>query len=334
MHEIPRRMLAVLGMAAALVLAGTSVVVLAYGQGAYDDGYHVTAEFPRSSQGLYTDGGSTVKLRGLDIGTVDGIELLPDGRAQISLFLDPDVRLPDSALASIEPLSVFGPKFVRIEPGEHERTGPFLADGDAINFTTEPVELTQVLDRATALLDEIDPQEVVSIIDAVAEGVDGLGPQIGTGIDAGATLVGVAAEHVEDTRQFLTDLATVATTAAGSTDAFLSTVSDLRTILSTVNVHEDDLDALLDQTVAISNTFAGLLDDNRYEFGVTVESIAQLIHGVYEESEHIPDLIDLIGTFFGRLSDVIRLPGPEGTTLAGLRGFISLDLCLVYGICP
>jgi phospholipid/cholesterol/gamma-HCH transport system substrate-binding protein len=334
MHEIPRVVLAGIGMAAALLVFGTSVVVLAYGQGAYDDGYHVTAVFPRSSQGLYTDGGSMVKLRGLDIGTVDAIELLPDGRAEITLFLDADIRVADTAVASIEPLSVFGPKFVHIDPGEHERSGPYLADGDEIAFTAAPVELTDVLDGATAVLNEVDPQELVSIVDAVAEGVDGLGLLIGAGIEAGATLVGVAADHVEDTRQFLTDLATVATTAAGSTHAALSTVSDLRTLLATVNEHPDDVGVLLEQTVAISNRFAALLDDNRHEFGVTIESIAQLIHGVYEQSEHIPDLIDLIGTFFGRLSDVIRLPGPEGTTLAGLRGFISLDLCLVYGICP
>src|SRR3546814_1246928 len=74
MQHIPERVRAVFGLAGALALAGTIAVVLAYGQGYYDDGYEPEAVFPSSSQGLFTDGGSSVKLRGVNVGEVSGVE--------------------------------------------------------------------------------------------------------------------------------------------------------------------------------------------------------------------------------------------------------------------
>src|SRR5690606_414886 len=93
------------------------------------------------------------------------------------------------------------------------------------------------------------------------------------------------------------------------------------------------LERLLDATNGISRTFAKLLRDNQGELDVTLRSVGAFINDIHLEAERIPELIDMLGTFFGRLSDVIRFDGPAGTKMAALRGFISLDLCLVYGVC-
>ena len=107
LESVPERYRVGFGLAGALAIAGVITVVLAYGQGAYAKGYEVTAVFPTSSQGLFTDGGSAVKLPGVNVGEVSGIELLDDGRAEVTLFIDDHVRVPDTAMASIEPLSIF-----------------------------------------------------------------------------------------------------------------------------------------------------------------------------------------------------------------------------------
>jgi phospholipid/cholesterol/gamma-HCH transport system substrate-binding protein len=327
-------LLAGIGVAASVLLVGTSVVVLAYGQGYYDDGYELTAVFATSSQGLYTDGGSDVKLRGINVGTVGDIELLDDGRARITLVIDPGVQIADTASATVEPLSVFGPKFVRIDPGEHELTGPFLAEGGEITETSTAVDLIEVIDQATALFERIDPQELVAIIDAVAEGVDGLGPELARTLDATAELVDVAYRHRDDVSVFLTDVASLATASAARGDQLVETVADLRALVPSLNERADDLDGLLAQTTSIATVASELLDEHRDEVDATIRAVAALVHGVYGSSSELPDLLDLVGTFFGRLADVIRVPGPNDSRLAALRGFIAVDPCLVQGICP
>ncbi len=333
MHAVPERHRVGFGMAGSLAIMGLLVVSLAIGRGYYDDGYEVSAVFPTSSQGLFTDGGSVVKLRGINVGQVNGIELLPDGRARVTLFVHDDVRIADTATASIEPLSVFGPKFVRLDPGAHERSGPFLEDGDTIARAQTQRELTDILASATVLFEHLEPTDLIVTIDAIAEGVAGLGPEIGRTIDSSGVLAEVAARHADDIRMFLGDVAALSATFAEHADDSVAIARNVDDLLQTLTDDPERLDRLLDATTDISTTFATLLRDNGESLDVALRSVGSFIAGVDAESDQIPEFLDMIGTFFGRLSDVIRMRGPAGTQMAALRGFIALDTCLVYGVC-
>ena len=332
-HDLPRSLRAACGLAGAVLLAGLTVVALRYGTGYFDGGYDIYATFPSSSQGLYTDGGSDVKLRGVDIGTVAGIELQGDGQVRVRLRIDPGKEVPNTVVASIEPLSVFGPKFVRLLPDAREDTGDALEEGDEVAETLAPVELTDILASATELFDAVDPNDLVTIFRTLADGVGGLGPEIGRTIDASAELLEIGARHADDTRRFLSDLAALSTTLAEHADDARSITDDLAEVLPVLNEQPGRLDELLDATTAISGSFADLLEDNAEELDATIRAVATFIDGVHLRSDQIPEFLHLIDSFFGRLTDVIRFDGPGSAQMAGLRGFIALDPCLVYGVC-
>ncbi len=137
-------MLACVGSVAAVLVAALSVLGIKYGQGEFEPTYEVSAVFPSSAQGVFTDGATDVKLRGVNVGTVSGVELLPDGRARLTLEIDKGIEVPATTSARLEPLSVFGPKFVSLEPGDGEVGGPFLADGGEIAVAETGTELTDV----------------------------------------------------------------------------------------------------------------------------------------------------------------------------------------------
>jgi phospholipid/cholesterol/gamma-HCH transport system substrate-binding protein len=236
-------------------------------------------------------------------------------------------------VASIEPLSVFGPKFVRIDPGAHEDDGPYLAPGDTITDTRTSVELTDTLDNASRLLSNVNPGELASILTAVAESVDGLGAEIGASIDNTAELIGIGAAHAGDLERFLGDVAALTGVAADHADDIVATIDGLSTVLPVFTDDPGQLDELLDVTNRISTTFTGLLEDHEADIDAAIRTLAGFVDGVYQESEDIPEIIDLVGTFFGRLADVIRMPTASGKQMAALRGFVALDLCMVFGIC-
>jgi phospholipid/cholesterol/gamma-HCH transport system substrate-binding protein len=332
-HEHPRWIRAGFGCVGALLLTAVATVVLAYGNGEFDGGYDLRATFPSATQGLYTDGGSDVKLRGVNIGSVSGIELRDDGQVDVTLRIDDGVEVPRSVAATIEPLSVFGPKFVRLQPGAVEGRPGVLSEGDEIAETMAPVELTDILASATRLFEQVDPRDVVVILRTLADGVGGLGPEIGRSIDAGSELLDVGARNVDDTSRLLRDLAALATTLADHADDARSITEDLAGALPVVGEEPGRLDDLLDATTAISASFADLLADNATELDATIRAVATFVDGVHARADQIPDLLHLIDSFFGRLSDVIRFDGPADTQMAGLRGFIALDPCLVYGAC-
>lgn len=322
-------------MAFVVLALGTTVVILNYGQGYYDDGYEIAAIFPASSQGLFTDGGTAVKMRGIDIGSVSDIEVLQGGRARITLFIGDRFEIPAAARASIEPLSVFGPKFVRIDPGPTERTGPFLDDGGEIPLAQTGVasELTEILADASELFERIDTDDVVAIFEAVSEGVVGLGPELEQTVESSAELLGVAGDHTEDLRGFLDDVAGLSAVTASRSGQLVATIDSLNQLLPTLTTRGEDLDQLLAATTSISTDFATLLAEGRDAVDSFMLGTGRFVDGVYQHGERLPEFVDLLGTFFGRLSDIIRFPGPSGTQLTALRGFISLEPCLLLGIC-
>lgn len=326
-------MLACVGSVAAVLVAALSVLGIKYGQGEFEPTYEVSAVFPSSAQGVFTDGATDVKLRGVNVGTVSGVELLPDGRARLTLEIDKGIEVPATTSARLEPLSVFGPKFVSLEPGEGEVGGPFLADGGEIAVAATGTELTDVLDGATELFGSVDPGELVSIFDAVSTGVRGLGDELGSLIDDGTELLGVADANRGRLEEFLPDLRTVTTATASRADTLLRTVDDVRVVSSLLAERDDDLRSLFATSEAVAGRLAGLIDTSAEEIDLSVRAMAAVIRGIYDQRELLPRALDTVGAFFEMLGAGMRLPGPDGKNLTALKGFIVADLCLVYGVC-
>src|SRR3546814_20090926 len=61
--------------------------------------------------------------------------------------------------------------------------------------------------------------------------------------------------------------------------------------------------------------------------------MARMLGTDHADRERIPSMFDAVGAFFDMLGAGMRLPGPDGKKLTALKGFITVDLCMVYGVC-
>ena len=57
----------------------------------------------------------------MDVGRVEAIQLSPGDRAQVTLRLEPGLKLHDDAIASIRTKGIIGDKFVKLSPGSSEK---------------------------------------------------------------------------------------------------------------------------------------------------------------------------------------------------------------------
>ncbi|HET7722890.1 MAG TPA: MlaD family protein, partial [Acidimicrobiales bacterium] len=119
--------------------------------------YHLTATFSAAGQGLIRD--SDVKIHGVPIGRVTKVKLV-EGRARVTMEISKSQRIPVDAKATIRPKTLFGEKFIDVEPGDNEVQGPFLQDGDVLEDTLGGFELERVLADAFPILQAIDPVEL------------------------------------------------------------------------------------------------------------------------------------------------------------------------------
>src|SRR3546814_1507109 len=137
------------GAIALVLLSAAATIGIKASFGAFDGGYELSGRFDAAGQGLLP--GSDVKVRGVNIGEVDGIRLV-DGAAEVTLRIHDGEQVPVDATAIIRPKTLFGEKFVDIEPDDAEESGPFLDDGGVISDTQGGFELEAVLADAYPLL--------------------------------------------------------------------------------------------------------------------------------------------------------------------------------------
>lgn len=131
-------------LGAVVLLAAALFVLLAYEAAdlTASDGYRIEAEFG-STSGLQI--GDDVRLSGIKIGQV--VDQRLDNltyTARVAMRIDPAVRLPDDSSARITAASLLGGQYLELIPGAAES---YLADGDVIYDTRDPVSLTDLLGK-------------------------------------------------------------------------------------------------------------------------------------------------------------------------------------------
>mgnify|MGYP002516949644 FL=1 len=94
-------------------------------------GYTLTATFLKSG-GL--ESGNDVRINGIKVGSVTGIELTPDYTARISIDVKKSVSLPADTVAAVVSDGLMGGIFLQLEPG---KSADMLKDGDAIKQTRD-----------------------------------------------------------------------------------------------------------------------------------------------------------------------------------------------------
>ena len=132
------------------ILVGGAVLAAAIGFFAYAT--QVTSAGPKGSVANYNASfssvegvsiGTDVRLGGVKVGTVTGLELNPQTfRAETTFTVDDKIRLPEDTAALISSEGLLGGSFVELLPGG----SPFeLSPGDAIEDTQSSISLINLL---------------------------------------------------------------------------------------------------------------------------------------------------------------------------------------------
>ncbi|WP_436794708.1 MlaD family protein [Actinospongicola halichondriae] len=287
--DAARTRLAVGLIAIVAVSALASLLVLA-ATGAYADDYRLTARTTRVGFGL--DDTSEVKIRGIKVGTVERLELLDDGTVEMTLNIAKDIEIPVDATATIEPLSVFGPKFVDVRPGPNEVDGPFHGPGDDMGSVVEPTELADTLDAVVTLLDTVDADEVSTIVSELARGVDGLGEEIGSSVDAANDLATRIDGKQAVINALLADARSLSSTLAERIDSIDTLARDGKDVLRTIDEQGDAFGELLVGVSELAVRGDDLLTAIGDDLDPTLWALERGAGVLHEQLRFLPDFVD------------------------------------------
>src|SRR5436190_10227424 len=111
----------------------------------------VTALFD-SVAGLDTK--SAVRVAGVRVGKVSNIKLRTDGKAEVTLDVDPEVVLHPGAVAHVANLGLLGEKYIELDPGP-ATAPPIPQDQSVVLRGTQPPSMDDLTNQVASIAGDI-----------------------------------------------------------------------------------------------------------------------------------------------------------------------------------
>jgi phospholipid/cholesterol/gamma-HCH transport system substrate-binding protein len=205
--------------------------------------YRVDAELPNAA-GLYVN--SNVTYRGVEVGTVDRVELTDTGVAA-RLSIGSDARIPADVEAQVHSQSAIGEQFVELIPRSGQ--GPSLKDGDTIPLdrTSIPPDVNELLTATNAGLEAIPNDNLRTAIDESFTAVGGLGPELSRLVKGTTALTADAHANLDAITTVIDDAKPVLDTQADTSDSIQAWAANLSKITGELQTRDGDVSGLLNK---------------------------------------------------------------------------------------
>jgi phospholipid/cholesterol/gamma-HCH transport system substrate-binding protein len=313
-----------------LVFALVAVLGLAYAGGryaglgrllpGYDKGFLVNAQF-KDSGGIFD--GAEVTYRGVPVGKVEELSLLPDG-VNVGLRLKPGSKVPSPVKAVVGNRSAIGEQYVDLLP---QNDGPtYLRDGDVIerSMTDIPIQPTQLVVNLDRLVRSIDTADVTVVLDELGKAFDGTGDDLQRLIDAGDQLTNAATANLPQTLRLIQDSKPVLDTQRDVAGHFKSYNRDLAQLTAQLRASDPDFRALFKNGTDSARTTTSLLEANRAQLPVLLDN---LVFAAQVQAVRIPALRQIIVSYPNVVAGGFTVTPGDGTAHFGFVTALSPTPC-------
>jgi phospholipid/cholesterol/gamma-HCH transport system substrate-binding protein len=259
----------------------------------------VTAVFD-SVAGL--DNKSAVRVAGVRVGKVSSIKLRPDGKAEVTLEVDPDVILHPGAVAHVANLGLLGEKYVELDPGPGN--APVIPQEQAVVLRgTQPPSMDDITNQVSAIANDVK---------AITESLRGVmaGP-------AGQQRLTDIVENVRTITEQVRDL------IAANRSNVDSTVANARIISESLRVEIPRLASSIDRMATQMN---GTVGENREDVRHIVENLRTLSSDLKTTSDNLNNVTAQIRSGEGTVGKLVysneahdRLTAALGSVESGVN---------------
>jgi phospholipid/cholesterol/gamma-HCH transport system substrate-binding protein len=275
------------GIFALVCLGFAAWLVAVMGNISLEDRTEYEAEFADVTGLLVND---AVKVSGVTVGKVTGLEIMPGGTALVSFAVDDEVAVGDDSQIRVRWRDVFGLRFLYVVPAGDDAVEP--GHRFPLEQTDSPADLGALLQRLTPVMRALDPQQQNQVIEALSQALVGRTDEVQDLIREGADLTQAIASRDAELRNLIGNAATVM-------DAYAS--------------REQDLRGLLDSFAEVSETVAARNDtleqaivriaDAQQELRRTVQANEGNLRGALDELDRIAQVLSVNQD---NLQDILR----------------------------
>jgi phospholipid/cholesterol/gamma-HCH transport system substrate-binding protein len=257
-----RTLVANLGLAVALLLGGSYLLINVVRLNPLQSNYTVTVNLDRSG-GLQP--GNDVTLRGYRIGKVDSVTLTDNGAGVAArAHIDSKYKIPRDTKVSVQALSGAGEQYIDFRPDSGQ--GPYLTDGAVVRFDPQkvstPTPVWSVLDNSSALIAQIDPDKFGTILNELDTALSGGPNQLRNLIDGIAIASAGLDNLLPQTTNLLANLRTISGTTSHAQPDLQTLTRNSGTLLDQFNNANAELQHVLDTSPGQLQALGAVLDSN------------------------------------------------------------------------
>jgi virulence factor Mce-like protein len=281
-HELTRSDLAKRGLI--VVLGVTLVLGLLFlrSNGTFGGPVHLSAQLADAGGSLGS--GADVKVRGVIVGKVTGIEHGPSGSVQVNLTVPAGKlnMIPQNVVARILPATVFGTSFVDLTTHGAVSTHALVA-GEVIpaDATQGTLELQQALDDIDSLVKAVGPAELASALGSAAQALKGRGKELGDSIDLADEYLGKLNPKLPLAREDLHKLVANIQLAEQVAPDLLQATNDALTTARTIVEEQASLTSVITGGTALTDQANAFLSANQAGLIRFIQNSAVLLNVVY-----------------------------------------------------
>ena len=206
--------------------------------------------------------GEEVRVAGIKVGTVTGIELGHGAPARVVVsFTVKGVDLGRATTAGIEVKTLLGQHFLSVDPhGGGSLPAHALIP---LSRTTTPVNIVPAFQRLTTTSEDIDTAEVAKAFDVLATTLGRTAPQMTQTLRGLSRLSRSVTVRDAQIRELFARASQVSGVVADRDRDIAELVTDTSTVLAELDRRRATITSIIDGTISLAHQLSGLVQDNR-----------------------------------------------------------------------
>ncbi len=299
-----------LGITSVILALCTALLVVVFGQLRFQRYSTYTAEF---SNGSGLKSGQFVRAGGVEVGKVRDVTLTENGqRVLVKLAVDKSLPIYQSTGAQIRYANLIGERFVNLDRGTGEGADRVLPPGGFIPLArTQPaLDLDALIGGFKPLFKALEPEKVNNIATSLVTVFQGQGGTVANILSQTAQLTSTLADRDRAIGEVITNLNTVLTTINKHEKDFDQTVNNFEVLITGLKSRADPLGGAVADISNASGTLASLLAEDRPLLQETIPKVETILRPFSDEPEKLeqllieyPPAINMIGRVGGIYGD-------------------------------
>jgi len=310
-----------LGITSVILALCTALLVVVFGQLRFQRYSTYIAEF---SNGSGLKSGQFVRAGGVEVGKVRDVTLTDNGqRVLVKLAVDKSLPVYQSTGAQIRYANLIGERFVNLNRGTGEGADRVLPPGGFIPLArTEPaLDLDALIGGFKPLFKALEPEKVNNIATSLVTVFQGQGGTVANILSQTAQLTSTLAERDRAIGEVITNLNTVLTTINKHEKEFDQTVNNFEVLITGLKNRADPLAGSIADISNASGTLASLLAEDRPLLQETIPKVGTILQPFSDEPEKLEELLV-------QYPPAINMIGRVGGIYGDFYNFYLCDLSL------